>query len=71
MGWNRGTEIFDPVAKAILGLDMTDIRKIYLIETLIKALEDLDWDTPDESDHFDHPLVQRVMLRLHPDWEEE
>ena len=71
MGWNRGTDVFDPVAKAILGLNMSYIRKEYVIEVLINALEELDWDTPDESEWIDHPLVQRVMLRLHPDWKEE
>ena len=65
MAWNGGTLIFDAVVGALLDetLDTEDV-----IEQLIKELEKGDWDGQGESEYFDHPVVQKVFKRLHPDW---
>lgn len=42
MGWCSGTEIFDVVCKEVL--DAKEIDKKQFIKTLIKALEEKDWD---------------------------
>jgi len=69
MGWASGTDVFDAVAREILG-DAGAISKTKVILALVEALEDNDWDTQNESEFYDHPIVRRVMRELHPDWDE-
>jgi len=49
MGWASATEIFDPVAKALVELNAPDEMKTRVLGDLIGALQDGDWDTEDES----------------------
>lgn len=49
MGWSSANEIFDPVAQALIDLGATDETKTRVLGTLIKNLQDGDWDTEDES----------------------
>jgi len=64
MGWTGGAEIFDKVLDKLL----TDAPKEEIIEALINALEDRDWDTQMESSYFEHPLVNKIFRKLHPSW---
>jgi hypothetical protein len=49
MGWNSAGEIFDPVCRELQrSFLQTPTRKKILV-TLIKALQELDWDTEGES----------------------
>ncbi len=68
MGFCSGTDIFDPVAKAILDSGwMEPENQASLIRTLMKALYDHDWDCEGDSRYYDHPIVQKVMRELNPD----
>lgn len=63
MGWASGGYIFDPVCEALLDTDIADDKLEKVLTTLIKALQDGDWDTEDESaDEFEnHPRGAVVM----------
>lgn len=55
MGWNRGSDIFDPVARALIASDADRQTKFSVLGTLLDKLLDEDWDTADESlDEFRH-----------------
>ena len=69
MGWCSGTEIFDQIAAIILSDKPLD--KKATLKTVIKSLEDGDWDCQQDSAYYDHPLVQEAMKELHPHWFEE
>lgn len=69
MGWCSATVIFDSVVSGIVG--DTEIDKKELIRIVANALEDGDWDCQQDSDYWDHPLVQEVMRELHPSWFED
>jgi hypothetical protein len=69
MGWASGTDVFDAVAGEILG-ETGAVSRTRVIRALVEALEDNDWDTQNESEFYDHPIVRRVMRELHPDWDE-
>ena len=72
MGWCSGTEVFDPIAKALLGsIEGKPIDVERVLKTVIGALEDGDWDCQEDSAYWDHPLVKKIMKELHPDWEWE
>lgn len=71
MGWCSGTDIFDAVAKLILSKDEVSEEEIQVLKTLVDALEDGDWDCQGDSDFYEHPIVQRIMRELHPDWYED
>lgn len=49
MGWNSGNEVFDPVAEMVRFTGIPDDAKRLILGTLIRVLQDLDWDTEDES----------------------
>jgi len=66
MGWCSGTEIFDKVAWALLDKEPKHLKEV--LGLLIDALEDSDWDCQQDSDYWDHPVVQEIMRELHPDW---
>jgi len=70
MGWASGVEIFDVVAGALLD-DKKEINKKKVLKSLINVLEDGDWDTQNDSDYYDHPLVQEIFKELHPNWFED
>lgn len=69
MGWCSATTIFDTVCDGLLSDEPQDKKKI--ITELISALEDGDWDCQQDSDFWDHPLIQEIMKELHPDWFED
>ena len=53
MGWSSANQIFDPVASAVLMASIDDsFDSIRILEVLIKALQEGDWDTEDESLYF-------------------
>ena len=68
MGFCSGTEIFDPVAKYVIESGMPEPYRHELLKVLVSALEDHDWDCQQDSSYYDFPLIERVMLELHPDW---
>lgn len=49
MGWASGGEIFDPVTRAVLDSGVFDEDALPILTALIKALQEADWDTEDES----------------------
>lgn len=74
MGWCSGTQIFDPVAGAIMKTVLPDETKYDLLMVLIKALFAHDWDCADDSIYWRYPLVQRAMRALgevtdYEDWQ--
>jgi len=68
MGWCSGTDIFDMMVLNIYGLDVSEEIKEHLIEGLVKALEDQDWDCQSDSAYADDEMVRRVFKKLHPKW---
>lgn len=70
MGWCSGTPIFDAVAKNILDSELSTERQFEIMRALTKAMYDGDWDCEDESRYIKHPVIQRVMRELNPDWYE-
>lgn len=71
MGWTNGTPMFDKVCAVIFELNISTFDKYKIIHTLADALMDGDWDTPEESDYWQHPIIRQVMKELMPDadWE--
>ncbi|MFH1184527.1 MAG: hypothetical protein V1755_05750 [Chloroflexota bacterium] len=73
MGRCSATEVFDPVACLLLDpdsdLSTENIQSI--LERLIVALEDYDWDCQQDSEYYNHPTVQKIMRKLHPKWFED
>ena len=65
MGWGSGVVVFDKIAAKVL---TEDLDRKGILETVIDALEDGDWDTQSDSDYYDHPLVQEVLKERHPNW---
>jgi hypothetical protein len=68
MGFCSGTDIFDPVVETVLDTTLSDEDKFIVIYALADSLENHDWDCQQDSYFYDHPVVQRVMQALHPDW---
>lgn len=69
MGWCNATEIFDAACRGILG----DRQKITQGATkalgiIIDNLEDHDWDCQQDSEYWDHPIVQQLFKDRHPEW---
>ena len=60
MGWCSGTDIFDPVAKAVLESSQPDDGKRVILKALITALWHHDWDCESDSEYWEHPLVQEI-----------
>lgn len=70
MGWCSGTEIFDDVVAALVEEGKRPpVEKV--IERLVAALENGDWDCQQDSAYWDHPVVRKVFLQVHPDWFDE
>lgn len=59
MGWASASEIFNPVCIALQKAFMIPEARTAVLVTLIKALQDGDWDTEDESleEFKDDPAV--------------
>lgn len=66
MGWCSATIIFDQIAAALL--DDKPMDKRAALKALIEALEDGDWDCQQDSEYWEHPLVQEIMRERHPRW---
>ncbi len=65
MGWCSATEIFDAVGDKLLGrADVPDDVKYDVMLSLAEALTQGDWDCQQESGHWDHPAVKRVMIQI-------
>lgn len=63
MGWGSASGIFDEVYEAVCEVnncgDLPDAGKVYILEALIGALTDRDWDTWDEvGDGHDAQLIE-------------
>ena len=69
MGWCSGTRVFDAFVGAIA--DENSLTPERALSELIDALEDRDWDCHQDSEYWDHPLVQQVLREKHPDWFDE
>lgn len=77
MGWCSGTDIFDAVAGPLLkkldaptsDIDAKFIEEI--LETLFEALQWNDWDCEADSDYWEHPVVQKMVRKLYPEWFED
>lgn len=66
MGWCSGTDVFDPVVKAIL----EDKSKEDVIKTLIKVLQVQDWDCETDSDYFYDPIVKKAFISVNRNFKE-
>lgn len=69
MGWCSATRIFDDVAGFVLATDKPGKMQSEVLSKLASSLEDGDWDCQQDSDYWDHPIVQAVFKELHPDWD--
>lgn len=64
MGWSSGGYIFDPVCEALLDTDIAADKLEKVLTTLIKALQDGDWDTESESaDAFENHQSSAVVMK--------
>ncbi|WP_435113326.1 DUF6011 domain-containing protein [Nocardiopsis synnemataformans] len=63
MGWAAGSDVFNRVARALIDQGADDDTKRIVLDPLIGALQDADWDTEDESlDEFrDDPLIVEMF----------
>lgn len=64
MGWCSGTEIFDPMAEAILAVDLSDKTKVQLLIKLIRTLWQNDWDCESDSRFYKDKLVRKALVKL-------
>ena len=65
MGWASAGGIFGPVCEALQQSFLVPEARQKVLEILIEALQDNDWDTEDESlDEFaDDPVVVRAFQK--------
>ena len=68
MGWCSATVIFDSVCDSLLVDGDKKPTPEETIRALAAALEDGDWDCQQDSAYYGHPVVQKVMRELHPNW---
>lgn len=68
MGFALGTEAFDRITESTLNLNISEEEKVKFIVDVINAFEDLDWDCHADSYYYDHPIVVKALIILHPDW---
>jgi len=61
MGWSNGTEIFDQTMKTVLEQKLSDKSTLEIAEVLKNALQNEDWDTEDESEYYEHPVIGEVF----------
>ena len=69
MGWSSGTVIFDQIAEIVLSDEPLDKRAT--LKAVIAALESEDWDCQNDSEYWEHPIVQSIMREMHPRWFED
>jgi len=69
MGWCSATEIFDTVAEALLSDEPVDKKETLMI--LAEVLRYMDWDCQQDSEYWDHPVVQEIFRELEPEWFED
>lgn len=67
MGWCSGTDVFDAVVKVVLD-EKKPLTPERVVETLILALQDMDWDCESDSDYWNHPMVRKAFKKACPDW---
>lgn len=76
MGWASASEIFNPVAQALIDLNASPAVKRRVLGTLLSKLRAEDWDTSDESlQAFRHdPTIVQIFYEEDPitlgDWPE-
>jgi len=69
MGWNGGTELFDPMVDLALALvvenkgSVTPEETQEIVRRVYEFFEDTDWDTEDESCYF-YPYLLEVLHDL-------
>jgi len=68
MGWSSGGDVMDGIIKAVRKHVPKGARKALYLD-LIQVLEDLDWDTQQESLGQD-PVFDEALRELHPDFNE-
>jgi hypothetical protein len=68
MGWSGGVDVFDNVAGEIIAQNIDEDSAFAVLDALIDALEDQDWDTESDSEYYNHPLIKLVFKKRHPDW---
>ena len=65
MGWSGGTEIFDCVLSKMDSIsqdyEIQHSALLILAEELVKVLEDQDWDVPEESNYWTHPIIGKIL----------
>lgn len=69
MGWCSGTDVFDPVATAILKSSLSEEEKVTLLKALITACWNHDWDCENDSYYWDSSgagLVMKAFRELSP-----
>ncbi len=71
MGWCSGTNIFDSIVETVIESCLSIESTKNIIKTTIIALEYEDWDTQNESEYFNVPIVKDIFRELHPDWFED
>lgn len=71
MGFGNGVGIFDDIVRVVLPMDLSDEQKVKVIVAVIVALEDHDWDTQDDSQFIEYPLVRQAFERTGWFFEEE
>jgi hypothetical protein len=49
MGWNSANPIFNAVASRVITAHISEADTTNILEALIWELQDMDWDTEDES----------------------
>ena len=67
MGWSGGTEIFDGVTAELIELSHkwtgqdNHVDFMEPLKVLVARLEDQDWDVPDESSYWTHPIIGKIL----------
>lgn len=67
MGWSGGTEVFDGVVGVLLNEPIPDESKLGIMNALVRALNDQDWDTHNESLYWETDLVEELFRELYPE----
>lgn len=74
MGWADGAGLFDDMMLIVLptiNRYLTVDEQVSMVVRIISAFEDCDWDTPDDSRFWDHPVVAAAYRQLHRSWFKE
>lgn len=65
MGWcGGGTRIFDQIVGELLDSEETLHSTEKVLELLVIALNDEDWDCQYDTDYIDDPLVRKVYTKV-------